>query len=411
MNIKEFKNRCKKWNYKSWTKGSLEKYWEGGGLTIEQIFYNREMISDRNFSIAILGSVGKTSLLQILKFLIQQVGYSCYATRINDNWLPQLPFATHLACKKKADYSLFECGVAACGDAEMMAAIVPADIIIYTQFADVNIGILGSREGVANEKLSFRKSYPNATIISHIENKPFFENSQDIIFYGEKLSEAQFQYSIKKVMKEKMIIKINYSQKLSTFFINDIGYHLGAACAGASAAMNIIKKQSLPKNIQLGMYKNPQQRMQSYIYKGVHFIIDTANANEQSILNALNTLLGISSKLQKHAIVGEIAGLGSATIPIMDRLMEKVYKLDINQLMSLRLVGNYFIERKKEIEKNLDTHIIFYRNMDELQKYFSPKEFKNQIVLLRSSTQQGKNFSNLLENYNGKSDETSPEYM
>lgn len=413
MQLSQLKKKCKEWKHKSWKNGSLIDYWDRGGLTIGQIVGNKEKLLRKTYPIAILGSVGKTTLSRILYGLIKQNRLSCYVTKINDNWLPQLPFAVQIALVGEAEISIFECGVACKNDSILMSSVVPAQTVVYTEFTEANLSELDSLLGVAKEKLMFALENPEARIISHVANRYYLENEgiKGVIYYGKVGSNADFTYEIVNMTEASTEIKILNHNK-TIIRINDIGFHLGPACCGAVAMYLSLRNTPKLDNVpflEIKSYSNPKQRMQRYGHDGVKLIIDVANSNEASILNSLETTIRMSTNSPKNAIIGEIYGLGDKKKRIMLNLINHICEMNMNVFNTIHFIGRELLDRKNRINKNIRTRIYFYNDETEFKAKFNIKKYKGQILLLRGPTSQGINISNILESYDGNSEETSPE--
>ncbi|HLC55898.1 MAG TPA: Mur ligase family protein [Candidatus Nanoarchaeia archaeon] len=414
MRINEFRERCISWEHPYWKNTDLITYWNKGGLSLEEIYENKELLFVKSYPIAILGSVGKTTLSRMLFILLQQHGILPYLTKINDNWLPQLPFAVKLALNDIKDISIFECGVACRGDTSLMASVVPAKTILYTEFAEVHLSELKSFYGVANEKLDFALYYPKARIISHIKNKEYIEklNLEDIVYYGEYESEAHYRYNIKDMSFNDMTINIYDRDNTTEFKIKGIGFHLGLACCGAIAVyQEVFNRKFDVSYINIKEFVNPKQRMEVLEYKGVKIVIDTVNSNELSILNSLETIINLNLDIAKNAVIGEIYGLGNETERVMNNLVDKICNLKMDRFISIIFIGKYFSLHQDKLRKRIKSKLSFYNDQDEFKREFDITKYYGQLILLRSPTKRGGDFSNLIEGYNGGSEETRPEEL
>jgi UDP-N-acetylmuramyl pentapeptide synthase len=410
MIIEDFKKACASWDHKSWKSGNLLEYWGRAGLSLDRIYENKEKLSKRTRSVAVLGSVGKTTLSRILFGIIKQKNKSCYLTKVNDNWLPQLPFSVELALRDNAEIFIFECGVASKGDAILMAQIVPADFVVYTEFAEINLSELNNIDGVAKEKIGFALENPSSKIISHFNNLTYLRKDgiENFTSYGIVGSKADYRYQIEKMKGGESLIRV-LNKKDITLRIKDIGLHLGSACCGAVCVYNKMGYR-LEDHLELPNYTNPRQRMQKIRHRGVTFIVDTANANELSILNSLETVIQMDSDMPKNAVIGEIYELGADARRIMAKVIREICQLKMNVFRSVHFIGSHFLEYKGEIKKEIPTSVFFYLDESEFKNKFNISNYSGQMVLLRGPTISGVNLSNILTDYSdGKSDETTPE--
>lgn len=408
MESKEFIELCNLWDYSSWQKGKLIDYWKKAGLSVETILENRNRLGKQSTNIAVLGSVGKSTLVRVLSTLLHNKNQSYYVTKVNDNWLPQLPFAVELALRSNANLCVFECGVASRGDATLMASVVPADIVIYTEFTEVNLLQLGSLEGIAEEKTQFVLQHPGARVVSHIANwKQLQKMALTYSFYGVEESEATLMHHVERMTDKDTTIRIS-GKKNFEVKLGDIGIHLGNACCGAIASyLEAGRELKDMEDIDLSNYKNPRQRMQSVEQDGIRFIIDTANANRLSILNSLETLILLDTDIPRNAVIGGIYGLGGDERRIIKDTIEGICEKNLSEVNTLHFVGNCFLEYQRQLSE-LAKKVFFYKSNEEFKTSCNFSNYKGQIMLLRGPTKIGVNLSQSLRDYDSSSEETTP---
>ncbi len=409
--LKEFEKKCDKWIYRNWNKGNLLSYWKKAKLSPREILKNKEYLLKKTYPIIITGSVGKTTFTRVLAALIKENGFSVYTTKVNDNWVPQLPFAVKKAISEAPDFAIFECAVGSRGDTELMEKIVPVKSIGYTEFSEVNLKELKSVEGVAEEKLGFSLKNREIPIIAHIKNRPHLERyGLTAKYYGDMNTGADFLYEINSINEENTEVTV-FGEGVVKLKLSDIGLHLGPASCAAVALYSTVGKQLPKKEYVFNSYKNPYLRMQSMDYKGVKIVIDTANSNTLSILNSIETIINMKSELKKNAVIGEIYGLGDREEKVMDLLIDSILKLDMDHFDNIYFIGKNFPNNKVKIRRKIKTNAYFYLDEDECKGKFSFYRYQNQILLLRGPTRAGKNLSNMLENFEGRSQETAPKEM
>jgi UDP-N-acetylmuramyl pentapeptide synthase len=389
MNEDIFIQKCNFWSYKNWDKGLLTEYWEKAGLSVGNILQNREKLKKVTTSIGITGSVGKSTLSKMLYEMITSRGDTCYVTKINDNWLPQLPLASLSALQIKNRFSIFECGLATKGDLELIASFIPFDYIIFCEFIDDGIN------DIPNEKLKIISGTPPIKIISHINNKKFLkERGLDATFYGEYRTGSDLEYKVLSMEMEKTIIKLSDKKgERTTVTLPDFGFHLGSAAAGSFTCYCEIINY-LGGNMDLSGYKNPSQRLERFKMGDIEFIIDTANLNEKSLKNAIRSFLTIKYNGHKDAIIQA------------PKVYSKIIKYELEKtehnLNSIHLVG--------DLDKDLlhFNNIHYYKDLQSLARSLDLAIFEKHLVLLRGPTSKGVNLSNIIKNYDGSSQETSP---
>ena len=406
MNKRDFINHVKLWSHSSWTKGDLLDYWKKGGLEINSIFSNKGVLKNQSVPVAILGSVGKTTLSKLLVALFRSNGERCFEPKINDNWLPQLPFAVELARRSFEQYSVFECGIARKGDAFLMGQIVPSDLVIFTPFEKVHINYLGGLEEIAREKLSFIDSSNPKSILVHESNKVLTRELGGLEFYGGENS----RYSGKVIHFSEFGMEIEIKGEIrKSFFIPDGGYHLIDALVGALEVYSTLTSKRLDEiSFDPMKYNSPAQRMQRIQSGGNTYILDTANANQSSILNSLKSFSDLNSKKRKIVVLGEVYGMGDEMPIVMEEIISRILSLQLNGLDEIHFIGDYYYLFRDKL-KSLCPITSFNKTQDEFEQYHNSNLYKNDLILLRGPSRMGRNLSSLIEGYDAKSDETCPD--
>lgn len=389
MNEDIFLQKCNLWRYKNWDKGSLTEYWGKAGLSIRSILQNREKLRGVTTSIGITGSVGKSTLSRVLYEMIAFGGDTCYVTKINDNWLPQLPLASLIALRMESRFSIFECGLATKGDLELIASFIPFDYIVFSEFIDDGIS------DIPNEKLKIISTISPIKIFSHINNKKFLEErGLNAGFYGEDNSGSDLEYRVLSMELGKTVVKLrDKNGERATVTLPDFGFHLGSAVAGSFSCYSEVM-DFLGRNMNLSGYKNPPQRLERFNMEGVEYVIDTANLNERSLINAIRSFLAIKYNGYKDVII--------QAPRVYSRIINEELEKTRHNLNSIHLVG--------DLERDILPHnnVYFYEDLPSLTKNLDLEIFRRHLVLLRGPTSKGVNLSNIIKNYDGSSQETSP---
>lgn len=104
------------------------------------------------YTVAITGSVGKTSTKEMVGALLSE-RYKTHSTKENFNNLVGL-FHTVLSAPDDTEALICELGMNHKGEISMLSSAINPDIAIITNIGTAHIGNLGSREAIAAEKLS-----------------------------------------------------------------------------------------------------------------------------------------------------------------------------------------------------------------------------------------------------------------
>lgn len=110
--------------------------------------YNRSKTSAK--VVAITGSVGKTTLKEMLGHLLKSFGRTVISkASYNNCWGVPLSL---LDLRPDTEFGVFEVGMNHTGEIEPLAHMIQPDIAIVTKLAEAHIGFLGSLEAISVEK-------------------------------------------------------------------------------------------------------------------------------------------------------------------------------------------------------------------------------------------------------------------
>lgn len=307
-------------------------------------------------TIAITGSVGKTSTKDMLK-LVLSVQRKTFAAKhsFNNHW--GVPLALG-ACPKDTEFAIFEIGMNAPGEIAPLAKMVCPHIALITQIAPAHIGAFNTLDDIAHEKASIFKEVTDGGCAILPTNTPCFnvlndaakqaglcvrrfgngENSDlyidDMVHDGDKI-----RVSLNGVFTG----KITFNSYIGNHFIhNALGvlvalYVAGGDCQKACETLERWqpdKGRGSCRHITLASAPNDIP---------ITLIDDTYNANPASVVAGLEKLTSLSG-MRHIAILGDMLELGEhserlhtalAKLPAMEKVtyvhsvgsfMEKLWK-------------------------------------------------------------------------------------
>ena len=115
------------------------------------IVYFKAKLSELKYTVAITGSVGKTTTKEIL-FALTKDRFKVHASYKNYNNLVGL-FHTVLSAPKETELLILELGMNAPREIAQMSILISPDVAIITAIGNAHVGMLGSREDIARAKL------------------------------------------------------------------------------------------------------------------------------------------------------------------------------------------------------------------------------------------------------------------
>lgn len=104
-------------------------------------------------SVGITGSVGKTTVKEMVAHLLDDAGVQPYVSAGNLNNLYGLPLSL-LRMERNTAYGVFELGISLPGEMSRLAPILTPDVAVITNVAAAHLETLGSLAGVRKEKMS-----------------------------------------------------------------------------------------------------------------------------------------------------------------------------------------------------------------------------------------------------------------
>ena len=271
-----FIRHCENW--KAYSFNNLLNYWRGLGIGIEKLKSIRDELHERSdTNIAVIGSVGKTTVVKILAQLLQNAGCPTFYTKVNDNWLPKAPLASYLALKKNYSFRIFECAATKRGDMRALSFLIPSKYIIFTEFTNAHLAEFKNLGKIIKEKLSFISYSKKCFIVSHVNNKEFLEqNNIRAIYFGENGSGAEFSFSDVKTSINRTTFNLHRPNGEIIFVkISGFGAHLPCAAISAIAMFEILTGRQINRNNlrALMKFKPIMRRMEIVHRRNIRFIV------------------------------------------------------------------------------------------------------------------------------------------
>ena len=125
--------------------------------------YYKGRLKNLKTTVAITGSVGKTTTKEILSQILSY-RYSVHSTYKNFNNEIGLPLSL-LSAKKETEILVLEMGMNHTGEIGRLSEKIKPDMAIITNIGNAHIGNLGSRENIAKAKLEITRGMKEAHII------------------------------------------------------------------------------------------------------------------------------------------------------------------------------------------------------------------------------------------------------
>lgn len=327
-------------------------------------------------TVAITGSVGKTSTKDLVASVLQQK-YKTLKTKGNYNNEIGLPLT--ILSLKDEEALVVEMGMNHFGELRKLTNIAKPTVAVITNIGTAHIGNLGSRENILKAKLEILEGLVEKTVVINNDDdllhKWALENSDkyNIITYGIK-NDSKYMAKNIKLYEDKS--EFYFDGELVTVPVGGEHFILNSLCSIAVGKIFDIST----KKIILGIQKLELSKKRMEIDKskiGAILINDTYNANYDSMKAAICYLKNIPDK-RKIAVLGDMLELGEFS----EKLHEKVgmeVDSNIDVLIAVGKEAKYIAKTSKAKEK-----YIFDKNMDATNKI---KELmtKDDAILFKAS--------------------------
>ena len=348
-------------------------------------FYKRKKLKRLLHTIAITGSVGKTTTKEFAR-TICSVRYVTHATAGNFNNLIGVPL-TILTANYSTEVLITEIGMNHIGEIGQISSFVEPDIAIITNIGTSHIGNLGSRECIAKAKSEVTFGMRSGVVIVPYD-EPLLSHlpSRTPVSYENVIQEGYSVITKLESEKESVCSFIRNGEKSIELNLQIAGKH-NLYCLGmAAAAMDVIGLTDT--EIVRGAEKITPESLSSrlVVFKDFSVFDDSYNSSVESVGAALDTLK-LYQGVKRSALLGDMLELGRST----ESFHRKIGKLAAAAgLTNLYLFGVYssFI-KAGAIEAGMNPEKIF-QNSDITSPSITAEQIhKNhesgEIILFKAS--------------------------
>lgn len=263
--------------------------------------------------IAITGSVGKTTVKELLAKVLRQ---SHRVKASPANWNNEIGVSRSLLQLKSSDhFGIIECGARQIGDLSLLASIVRPDIALCTNIGRAHLGIFGSKKNLLQAKTELYCCSPTYCLCFANSDCPELvaaakKTGKKIITFGYRasadvkveevyFSSTQEQTVVLRSCSEKFTL--TSSNRHTAFPINIAA--VAAVCLELGIDLNEIQSGSATSLDVPG-------RFQVIDRPGFTIVDDSYNANPDSMHHGLTSLSRAWPEHKKILILGDMAELG-----------------------------------------------------------------------------------------------------
>ncbi len=360
-------------------------------------FLNRFAQLKRKYSlakiIAITGSVGKTSLKNILQKLLANYGSTHSSPKSFNNHIGVPVSLSNLNFHDK--YGVFEVGMSEEGEIKTLAKLIKPHIGIITNIGEAHLQNFKNIAGIAKAKSEIIENIvTGGTIILNRDDKFFNYLSKKAKFF--KLNICTFgrhkesDICLKKIKKRgifsNIFLKIN--NQVINFEIKDINVYnvLAAVAVLKQFGININKIKSKFKDFEPTEGRGKKHFISRY-KKKFNLIDESYNANPLSVKNAIKKLNLIKKeKFKKYLILGDMLELGSRANKYHQELSKVINNSDIDKVF---VKGKKTIFTYKYLNKEKRGNIL--QNNEDIDFSLSSMISNNDYLMIKGSNATGLN--------------------
>ncbi len=382
--------------------------------------------------VGITGSVGKTTTKEFIATLLDDK-YAVEKTPANQNSQVGLPLSILNMKKdtkeniktKKAEVVVLEMGVSQKGEMQTLSEIANVDVGVITNVALVHAENFKNKEEIFLEKQAIFGKNTKVKIVN-FELLRYFKEKK-ILSFSLKNKEADYfleKKSVAKVVTEAVtkdktvkagVIIFEKGKEIAFFEEGELFTEthlledfLAAFVVARELGLEIAQIKAQVKNL-----KNEKMRFEKFEKDQVLFIKDCYNANEKSVVAALENLPKVKGKT--IAVLGEMKELGKFSKGCHQRVGKKAFE-HVDLLICLGKESRFMVECfQKEQEKNkirkikinenekdnqrklaqtkhslklkktLEKKAFLFQNKKKLAKFLKSKMQANDLVLVKGS--------------------------
>jgi len=345
----------------------------------------------------ITGSVGKTTLKNLISFSLKNYGkvYSSPHSYNNKFGVP-LSLSNLTA---NIDYGVFEIGMDKKGEIENLSKLVKPEIAIITNIGGAHFKNFKTLKDIAKAKAEIINNIPRGGNIILNKDSKFFsfllgrakKNGINITTFSLKKKSDIFLLNIKKV-KNYFRLKINVKNKIFPFytkystdnFINNI-----LACISTIFILNLDLNKMKKKFID---FKIPEGRGDIKLIKKFNkkfkFIDESYNANPLSMVSAIKNMNYYKNNKSHRKLVflGDMLELGKKSKKLHRELSIVINKSSVDKVF---VCGNHIKETFNYLLTNKKGKV--FKNPNEAYDHFGKILHNNDLLMVKGSNATGLN--------------------
>ena len=347
--------------------------------------------------IGITGSVGKTTLKNLISFSLKNYGKVYHSPHSYNNRFGVPLSLSNL--KSNIDYGIFEIGMDKKGEIDNLSKIVKPEIAIITNISEAHFKNFDTLKDIAKAKAEIINNISKGGNIILNKDSKFFsflsnhakKKGINITSFSLKKRSDIFLLGVKKI-KNYFRLKINVKNKIFYFntkystnnFINNI-----LACISTMSVLNLNLNKMKKKFIS---FKIPEGRGDIRLVKKFNkrfkFIDESYNANPLSMMSAIKNM-GYYDRSKNHrklVFLGDMLELGKKSKKLHRALSVVINRSDIDKVF---VYGRYIKETFNYLSANKKGQV--FKNLKQAYNQFGKILHNNDLLMVKGSNATGLN--------------------
>jgi len=372
-------------------------------IKVKNTFYSLNDLAKTNRNntsakiIGITGSVGKTTLKNLLSFALTNYGKVHFSPRSYNNKFGVPLSLSNL--KKNTEYGIFEIGMDKKGEINMLSKIVRPEIAVITNIGAAHFKNFNSLKDIAKAKAEIIDNISEGGSVILNKDDKFFnflsnkakEKGIFVVSFSQKKKADIF---LLKIIKNKNYYKLKVLVKNKIFYFkmnNCMENYISniLACISVLKVLNLNLKNMSRKFINFSL---PEGRGDIKVIKKFKkifkFIDESYNANPLSMSSAIKNINYYERKQNSKKIVflGDMLELGKNTKKMHKELSYIINKSDIDKVF---VYGKHIRETFNLLSKNKKGRI--FNNLDQARKHLIKILHNNDLLMVKGSNATGLN--------------------
>lgn len=271
--------------------------------------------------VAVTGSVGKTSIKEMLREVLGRQGRVHAAeASFNNHWGVPITLAR---MPKDADYAVIEIGMNHPGEIAPLAKMARPHVAMITTIAPAHLEAFENIEGIAREKASIMEGLEPGGIAVLPGDLPssdiLAQGVDNIVFFGE--TDQPWKLKDVQISAGQTILQAGIPAGDLIFKLNCAGRHFARNALGALAAVDALGADASIAAQDMAHWLPPGGRGQREIIRldavadaEIILLDDAFNANPASMAAALEVLAAEQTAKRRIAVLGDMLELGPTEI-------------------------------------------------------------------------------------------------